>query len=73
MISLSVVLILAFGFLVLPTTAPIPPCSPLRFINKVVESPELAWLLSDLPGHPVGPCKYNNVSWALKVCQNVKN
>ena len=40
--------------------APIPPCSPLRFINKIVESDELAWLLRDLPGHPVRPCPYEN-------------
>ncbi len=36
--------------------APIPPCSPLRFINKIVESEDVAWLLGDLPGHPQRPC-----------------
>ena len=40
-------------------TAPIPPCSPFRFVNDVIESPELAWLFHDLPGHPTARrCPY---------------
>ena len=29
-------------------------------MNKVVESDDLAWLSSDLPGHPVEPCPYED-------------
>ena len=37
-------------------TAPFPPCSPLTFINKMVESNSLT---SDLhPYYPVPPCQY---------------
>lgn len=51
-------------FIIHPTVAPIPPCSPLTFINKLVESDEAAWLLRDLPGHPVPPCPYPDPSQA---------
>ena len=39
-----------------PVTAPFPPCSPLTFINRVVQSSNLS---SDLhPYYPVPPCGY---------------
>lgn len=41
--------------------APIPPCSPFRFVNEVVESRELKWLFRDLPSHPTAKkCPYPN-------------
>lgn len=52
-------LLLAAAALLPSAFAPIPPCSPLRYINSAVESDEAAWLVRDLPGHPVRPCVYD--------------
>ena len=41
--------------------APIPPCSPFAFINRLIpENPRLRWLFHDYPAHPVPPCRWEN-------------
>jgi hypothetical protein len=56
--------LLLVATLVVAVVAPIPRCSPLIFINKIVEASSNAWLLDGLPGHPQAPCPYTNASEA---------
>ena len=56
----GLLLVVVVAFVLDPVVAPIPPCSPFKWINKVVESEELAWLLHDFPSHPVPPCRYEH-------------
>lgn len=44
--------------------APFPSCSPLAFVNRIVESDGLKFLFDGAPGHPVPPCPYRNPSRA---------
>ena len=58
-VNTSFMVVLTVICLVGEIVAPIPPCSPFRYMNKVVESQEMAWLFGGLPGHPVaGNCPY---------------
>ena len=60
----AVALISLFTLILYPIEilAPFPKCSPLRFINKLVESDGLAWLMEGLPGHPVPECDTSHIS-----------
>jgi hypothetical protein len=43
------------------TGTPLPKCSPLRFINKIVESEGMLWITEGLPGHPVPDCDLDHI------------
>ena len=56
MLLLQFLAVCLLALLAPPVTAPFPPCSPLTFINRVVQSSNLS---SDLhPYYPVPPCTY---------------
>ena len=59
-----VLVVIWAAFMVRPVPAPVPRCSPLYLINKVVEATN--WASDSNPYFPVPPCEYGGPLAALR-------